>query len=296
MTSLRKTLAGISDHLEESMGVRAALSAPPLAPQARAKDAGRMPMRGFGRIAIDQVIADPDQPRVEFAEDALERLAGSIRDKGQLTTIRVRWSADLGKWVIIFGERRWRAAQRAGLADIDCYFHETDLTDGEILEQQLVENCLREDLLPIEEAKGFARLMRMKGWSGKQLSKALCVSESRVSRTLALLRLPEGIQEKVDEGKISRRAGWEISRLNNHTVQGRLLQESLTGAQTARQVRQRRGKSRPTARGVRQSFVSEGGWKVLVAGPGRSTYHHIEQALALALEEVRHRIACGRQL
>lgn len=300
MSSARTTLASIADHLEESMGVRAAPSTPSLAPQAQAKDTGRSSMRGFGKIAIDQVIPDPDQPRAEFAADALERLAASIREKGQLTPIRVRWSPDLGKWVIVFGERRWRAAQRAGLAEIDCFFHENELTDGEILEQQLVENCLREDLLPIEEARAFSRLMTMKGWNGKQLAQALRVSESRVSRTLALLRLPARIQERVDQGDISCRAGVEISRLDDHAVQDRLsgqvLQKGLTGDQTARQVRQRRGKCTRGAGGVRQTFVSEGGWKILVTGPRRGNYHHIEQALATALEEIRHRIACGRQL
>lgn len=76
-------------------------------------------------------------------------------DKGQLSPIRVRWSAGAGKWIIVAGQRRWRATQQAGLTTIDCYFHEQALSESQILEEQLIENCLREDLQPLEEAKAF---------------------------------------------------------------------------------------------------------------------------------------------
>ena len=113
------------------------------------------------------VIPDPEQPRVEFSEEAIERLAQSITRKGQLSAIRVRWSDEFSKWVIIAGERRWRATKRAGLPTIDCYFHENGISKSEVLEQQLIENCLREDLQPIEEAKAFSMLMDLNGWTGQ---------------------------------------------------------------------------------------------------------------------------------
>jgi len=94
-------------------------------------------------------VPDPEQPRLEFSEDAIERLAQSIHGKGQLSAIRVRWSEPIQKWVIIAGERRWRATKRAGLPTIDCYFHDGELAKSEALEQQLIENCLREDLKPV---------------------------------------------------------------------------------------------------------------------------------------------------
>ena len=126
------------------------------------------------RLAISQIVPDPDQPRAEFSQEALERLALSIREKGQLSPIRVRWSEELEKWTIICGERRWRAMVRAGLAEIDCYFDEGEsVAFQEILEQQLIENCLREDLQPIEEAEAFASLMKLNGWTGKQVADAL---------------------------------------------------------------------------------------------------------------------------
>ena len=130
------------------------------APIPHPKDVGRRPLDGFGCLDIDQVIPDPEQPRTDFPPESLAHLAESIRDKGQLAPIRVRWSDELGKWVIIAGERRWRATKLAGLPTIECYFHAGELSRAETLEQQLIENLLREDLKPLEEAKAFASLMR----------------------------------------------------------------------------------------------------------------------------------------
>src|SRR6266446_6695243 len=107
MATTRQVLEDIGGHLEESMGVRERDLRPQLSPVPRHRDAGRRPLRNIGQVHINLVIPDPDQPRAEFSEEALERLAQSIREKGQLSPIRVRWSEDVGKWIIIFGERRW---------------------------------------------------------------------------------------------------------------------------------------------------------------------------------------------
>src|SRR5205823_4931405 len=137
MASTRQSLDACATNMQESMGVRQAELRSVLAPAPGKKDAGRRPLRNVGKLAITQVVPDPAQPRVEFAEEPLELLASSIREKGQLSPIRVRWSDDLEKWMIISGERRWRAAQQAGLTEIECYFHEAKLNSSEILEQQL---------------------------------------------------------------------------------------------------------------------------------------------------------------
>ena len=115
MASTRQTLDALSNNLKESMGVRQTDFRPVLAPAPGKKDVGRRPLRNIGKVAACQVVPDPEQPRVEFDDDALNRLALSIREKGQLSPIRVRWSDELEQWVIISGERRWRATQRAGL-------------------------------------------------------------------------------------------------------------------------------------------------------------------------------------
>jgi ParB family chromosome partitioning protein len=300
MASTKKTLDDITTNLEESMGVRKAEIYPVLAPAPGRKDAGRRPVRNFGRIAIGQVIPDPHQPRKDFAEDELNELALSIREKGQLTPIRVRWSESLEKWIVIFGERRWRAAQHAGLTEIDCYFHEGDLSESEILEQQLIENCLRIDLHPIEEAKAFAQLIRLNDWTAKRVADELRVHPSRVSRALALLRLPEDLQEQVESGRVAARSAYELSKLADPNKQAELAQEAAAGnlppEKAARAVRQRLGKAKPQPRSTTQTFFTEGGWKVVVSAPKKGSYFEIEQALCEALEEVRVRINSGCQI
>lgn len=300
MASTRQTLDAISVNLQESMGVRQTDFRPVLAPAAGKKDVGRRPLRNVGKLAISQVVPDPSQPRIEFAEEALERLALSIREKGQLSPIRVRWSGDVEKWIIISGERRWRATQRACVTEIDCYFDEGTLTPSDILEQQLIENCLREDLQPIEEAKAFASLIELNGWTSKQVAEALRVHPSRVSRALALLKLPEEIQEQVTAGEIPARSAYEISKLPNAETQAALASRAVAGElshnQAANAVRQHKGKAKPSPRTTKQTFLSENGWKVIVTAPRKGTYFEIEQALVLALEEVRVRINSRCQL
>ena len=127
---------------------------------AKSKDAVEIP--------LDKIVPDPDQPREEFDPEALERLAESLKTRGQLQPIRVRWDEAQGKYVIICGERRWRAARMAGLATMSCVVSEGPIDAGELLALQLIENCLREDLRPIEQARAFKSLMDRNGWSGNQ--------------------------------------------------------------------------------------------------------------------------------
>lgn len=276
------------------MGIRTINHRPQLSPVASPKDIGRKSLRNFGQIPVDLLAPDPKQPRKEITQESIERLARSLRDTKQLFPIRVRWSEDEQQWMIISGERRWRAAKAAGLATVDCCFHDGELSESEILEQQLVENLLREDLQPIEEARAFSTLMKMNGWNGKQLAEALHVTPSKVSRALALLDLPQDIQERVDLGELSARTGYELSKLPDDHARRELATQSanggLTHTQAASAVRQRRGKSKgkPQSKGL--SFRAENGWEVLVKGKHEGTYYHVAEALEQALEEVRLRI------
>ncbi len=294
MASTRKILEQVGGNLGESMGVRERDLRPRLSPVPHSRDAGRRPLRNVGQLDINAVIPDPEQPRVEFSEEALERLAQSIREKGQLMPIRVRWSESLAKWVVLIGERRWRAVKRAGLPTIDCYFQEGELTRSEILEQQMVENLLREDLKPVEEAKAFAQLLEMNGWKQTELADALRIPQSKVTRALALLKLPEDVQVKVAAGEVSPRAAYEISRIPDEDTRRTLAKQAaakvLTHGDAARAVRRQKGKAKSKDRGVKQTFLTEGGWKVTVTSIRKGTYYELEQALVEALEEVRIRI------
>ena len=288
--STRSLLEKVSSNLNESIGVRPTESRPQLSPVALARDVGRRANRSFGRIEIDRVQPDPDQPRVEFDSEALEQLTASIRDKGQLAPIRVRWSEDLSKWLIISGERRWRAAKQAGLKTIDCSFQEHVLSSTQILEEQLIENLLRVDLKPIEEAESFQKLMAVNVWTGKELASALNISPTRVSRALALLKLPHEMRVRIDEGEISARAGYELSRLPEPDLKQVAQTNPNVTAQQVRAVKQRRSTDTKPSRGSRQTFLSENGWQIVATSTRKGTYHEIEQALTEALEEVRLRI------
>lgn len=229
--------------------------------------------------------------RIELAVDA---------EIHQLSPIRVRWSADLEKWIIISGERRWRATQHAGLPTIDCYFHEGELSKTEILEQQLIENLLREDLSPMEEAKAFGALMEINGWNGKQVADALRIPASKVSRTLALLDLPVDIQQRIDSGEIAARTAYELSKLSSEDAQRQLAEHAAAGnlsiSDASNAVRMRAGKVKSPPRGTRQVFVADNGWRVTVTASQKGSYDEIEQALQLALDEVRTRISSGMRL
>lgn len=295
MASVRDMLEQAGGNLDESMGVRAVDLRPTLTPVPDPKDVGRRPLRNVGRVDVAQVVPDPDQPRAEFTEEALDRLAGSIRDQGQLAPIRVRWSAELSKWVIIAGERRWRATRRAGLATIDCVFVDGELSRGELLSQQLIENLLREDLRPVEEAKAFRELLALNDWSGKQLAEALRVPASKVTRSLALLELPDDLQHRVEAGELPARAAYEIAKLGDEGKQRKLAEvvqgDGLTVEATRKEVRSRKGTAAQKSRSTREKFTSPGGLLVTVTAARSVSHAEVEAALLHALGIVRGKLA-----
>jgi ParB family chromosome partitioning protein len=242
-------------NLSESLGVRAGgLGAgggngPSMVgafPRETSPDDGRTRAREAGHMEIDRIVPDPDQPRKEFTEDAIDRLSASLLKHGQLQPIRVRWNAPIGKWVVISGERRYRAALRAGLKTVACVFADDGLSPSEILQEQIVENLLREDLKPIEQARAYRQLMDLHGWTAKELSGELQVSQGAVSKSLSLLTLPAELQAQVDEGAIPATAAYEVAKVEDKEVQReiarRIVDEDLTRDDAAEAVREAAGK------------------------------------------------------
>jgi ParB family chromosome partitioning protein len=164
-------------------------------------------------IPVDRITADPDQLRREFDPESIRELAESLKARGQLQPVRVRWDEAFGRWVLSCGERRWRAAVLAGLPEIQAVEAKGSLTPDEILEDQLVESCLREDLDPIEQAGAFKTLMESRGWSHRPLAEQLHIAPSTVSQALALLRLPAAVQERVEAGELALSAAYELSKV-----------------------------------------------------------------------------------
>lgn len=294
MASTRSTLDRISDHVDESLGMRPTMQRPQLSPVPSPRDLGRRPAPGFGRVDVEQVIADPDQPRSDFDSESLSRLADNMRAKGQLHPIHVRWSDELGKWVIVSGERRWRAACSAGMKTIDCRFHEQPLSKPQILELQMIENLLREDLKPMEEARAFRDLMQFNGWNGKQLAESLGIPASKVSRSLPLLDLPTDIQRQVDAGEVSARTAYELTKAKDDATRRRLAQQAaagnLTNADAAKTLGQKPRKQQAVAAGVKQTFFADNDWVISVTRRQAGSYLEMEQAVLQVLDEIRLRV------
>ena len=158
--------------------------------------------KGLNKISIGDLSRNPYQPRKLFNNTKLEELANSIKKKGVIQPIAVRPNkSEPGKFEIIAGERRWLAAQKAGLHEIPVTV--LDLTDVESLEVAIVENIQRDDLNPVEEARGYKRLFQEFNYDHESISKLMSKSRSHISNTLRLLSLPEDIIAMLEEGSIS---------------------------------------------------------------------------------------------
>ena len=153
-------------------------------------------------VPISDLSRNPYQPRQSFIEEKLEELTNSIKKNGIIQPIAVRPSkTENGKYEIVAGERRWLAAQRAGLHEIPVTI--LDLSDVESLEVAIVENIQRDDLNPIEEARGYKRLSEEFKYDHDSISKLMSKSRSHVSNTLRLLTLPPDIIAMLEEGTLT---------------------------------------------------------------------------------------------
>ena len=153
-------------------------------------------------VPIELLEANPYQPRSNFDEDALKDLTKSIKNKGILQPILVRKSPSKKNiWQIIAGERRWRAAQKAGLHEIPIIIK--NIKDSEIGVVALIENLQREDLSPIEEAESFKKLIDDFGLTQEKLSKSIGYSRTHITNTLRLLTLPEDVIKLIETQKLT---------------------------------------------------------------------------------------------
>jgi len=159
-------------------------------------------IRQSNTVSISDLSRNPYQPREHFSEEKLEELANSIKKNGIIQPIAVRPNkTENGKYEIVAGERRWIAAQRAGLHEIPVII--LDLSDVESLEVAIVENIQRDDLNPVEEARGYKRLNEEFKYDHESISKLMAKSRSHVSNTLRLLTLPSDVIAMLEEGSLT---------------------------------------------------------------------------------------------
>jgi len=155
--------------------------------------------RGVISLGIEEIRPDRAQPRRHFDETDIAELAESIRAKGVLLPLIVR--RDGGGYVLVAGERRWRAAQKAGLRELPVMVR--DVSDKEAFEIALIENIQREDLNPVEEAEAYKRLIEEHGLTQEELAARVGKERSTVANALRLLRLPDAIKEAIVDGRLS---------------------------------------------------------------------------------------------
>ena len=185
-------------------------------------------------IALTEIIPNPDQPRKDFDEDEMQDLTASVKEHGVLVPIIVNKNDSNEKYLIVAGERRFRAAQRAGLAEIPAIVK--NFNDQEILEIALVENVQRSDLNVVEEAKGYKILMERFGYTADDLAKRMGKSRPQIANCVRLLNLPSEVLEMVAEGKLSAGHVRPLLALSDQAWQRQLAEDIYHDALSVRQV------------------------------------------------------------
>jgi ParB family chromosome partitioning protein len=229
-------------------------------------------------VSIDQVEPNPHQPRKSFDSKSLEELTASIRTSGLIQPIVVRQVG--GRYQLIAGERRWRAARQAGLEHVPAIVREA--TDAESLELALVENLLRDDLNPMEGAEAYQHLLTRFGWTQEQLAQRIGLDRTSIANALRLLKLPEVIQDDLRAGRLAMGHARALLALDSVEEQLKLRDQilaqdlSVRATETsvrasdrspaaARTPRRRRGLS-PELSALQQSLQRALMTRVLIAG------------------------------
>jgi ParB family chromosome partitioning protein len=230
---------------------------------------------GFAEIPVDHLHPNPQQPRHRFDERTLEELAESIRRHGVLQPLLVSEDGP-ERYLLMTGERRWRAARLAGLATVPAVIRER-LADGEQLEVALVENLQRQDLTPLEEARAFDDLRTSLGLSQAEIAERVAMDRSTVANSLRLLKLPPEVQELVERGDLSAGHGRTLLAFDGEDVQcewarrvvatGVSVRELERAAVAARAGAGRKKKVRPGSVKDPNLFAAEGKLALRLGAP-----------------------------
>lgn len=187
----------------------------------------------INEIPIEQIEANPNQPRREFDEELLEELASSIREIGIIQPITLRQVA-ADKYQIVAGERRWRASQIVGLSAIPAYIRTID--DETVMEMALIENIQREDLNAIEIALAYEKLMEKSGMTQEKVSKHVGKSRTVITNYLRLLKLPAQVQMALQKKEIDMGHARALLAIDSPSLQIKLFKEVLKNGYTVRKV------------------------------------------------------------
>jgi ParB family transcriptional regulator, chromosome partitioning protein len=270
-------------------GVSPTLGAAPVLTVTRRNDVVTVP--------VELVISDPDQPREEFGEEELDQLAASIAEQGQLQTVVVYKEGE--RYMLVCGERRWRAVKRKGLPTINATLLKEKPDEMTRLILQHQENRQRKAFTRNEEAKVFRTLMERFGMSRAEVARKLVITEADVSRALAIeAKLPEDVKEKVTSGVIAPAVAYEITKVGGADRQRELAEMAEHGASRAdiieaakgfRDVapRKRAGRRKVDSPSHSHLEYKAGGITVTLTGSGLAEGAEV---IAAALDEVKARV------
>jgi len=189
---------------------------------------------GIQQVPIDQIEPNPQQPRTTMDESALEELAASIIEHGIIQPLIVAYDIESGKYTLVAGERRWRAAQLAGLSMVPVI--ERNVTEQGQLELALIENLQRTDLTPLEMAEAYRQLADNFSLTHEQISERVGKSRTSVTNTLRLLNLPDQVRKSLAEGLITEGHARALLGLPNHQAQRAALSTVLNLGLNVRQT------------------------------------------------------------
>jgi ParB family transcriptional regulator, chromosome partitioning protein len=210
-------------------GIGRGLSA--ILPEAATTDAGEL-----RELPVSLIKPNPGQPRTKFDPDALSALAASIEASGIVQPLLVRPLPD-GSYELVAGERRWRAAQQAGLEKVPAVVR--DQAEAERLQAALIENMVREDLNPVEEAKACAALVEELGLTKEELARRVGRSRPAVSNLIRLLELPDETLELLEGGELSEGHGRALLGAGGNDVRRRLSRDAVRGGWSVRETENR---------------------------------------------------------
>jgi ParB family chromosome partitioning protein len=204
----------------------------PTRPLAAAVPTPALEQSGSDRIAIDSIDANPVQPRRVFQQDALNQLADSIRQHGIIQPLVVRRNG--GRYQLVAGERRWRAAKIAGLSEVPAVVQE--ISDDRLLEITLIENIQREDLNPMELALALERMARELNINQEEIGRRTGKDRSTISNSIRLLQLPPDLQQLVAERRLSAGHARSLLALTDEEMQRTLAEKIVAQGLSVRQV------------------------------------------------------------
>jgi ParB family transcriptional regulator, chromosome partitioning protein len=265
-----------------------------LLPPTEAEEGGRL-----RDLPIEHLVPNPQQPRRSFDSQALDELAASIRTAGILQPLVVRPRGS--QYEILVGERRWRAAQQAGLARVPAIVREA--SDAEALELGLVENLLREDLNPVEAAQAYQRLLAEFAWTQDELARRLGKDRSSIANALRLLRLPEPIQADLRTGRLTMGHARALLGLPSPAAQLRLRKRILAqdwsvrateaGVQARRSGRAKPRRRTPEIEAIEEELRLALGTRVRMVGTMGRGRLELPYSSPAELERIHGRLTAG---